>query len=323
MEKLLDVVDLTVRYGDGGNGGTPAVLGATFSIHAGEAVGMLGESGCGKTTTALALLRLLPDTADITSGSVLFRGRNLLEIDAREMREKRGAEISLIFQEPSIALNPVMCVGDQVAEVVRAHRTWGRRRCRQEAEHWLAQVLLSEVPGIYEAYPHELSGGQKQRVLIAQALACSPALVIADEPTTGLDAQTQSEILDLLRQLKANSAFLFISHDPAVLAALADRLLVMYAGKIVEEGVLAAIYRNPVHPYTRGLLGSLPETSRVFGVAREQRFMPIDGAPPDMNELPRGCSFSPRCPARVDLCSEREPALRDTQNGHRVSCHVA
>jgi len=321
METLLQVHDLTVSYRRGDTE-TCALAGATFQIDAGETVGLLGESGCGKSTTALALLRLLPGNGRVAQGVVHFRGRDLLGLDSREMEQIRGAEIALIFQEPSIALNPVMRAGEQVVEVIRAHRGWSRRRCRSRAEDLLAAVRLDDVERVYGSFPHELSGGQKRRILIAQALACDPALVIADEPTTGLDSRTQMEILDLFRDLKAQSrtAFLFISHDPEVFAGLADRLMVMYAGRIVEQGGLHHVCRTPLHPYTRGLLDSMPRTSE--GALDLQRLHPIPGSPPDMSSLPRGCPFAPRCSERLSLCESEEPSDAGWNGGRTVRCHA-
>ncbi len=324
MEELLQVVDLAASYRSDDGSETQAPAGVTFDIRAGEAVGLLGESGCGKTSTVLSLLRLLPTSARIIRGEVRFRGRNLLALSGPELRQIRGAEVSLIFQEPSIALNPVLRVEDQVAEVIRAHRPWSRRRCLDEARNSLALVHLSGSGRPFRAFPHELSGGQRQRVLIAQALACGPALILADEPTTGLDTRTQAEILDLLREMKSRrrTAFLFISHHPALLAGLADRVLVMYAGKIVEEGELNRVYENPLHPYTRGLLHSMPQDPRVRDVTGNRHLVPIAGAPPDMSNLLRGCSFAPRCPARIAACSEQEPRERAVAGDRRVRCHV-
>jgi oligopeptide/dipeptide ABC transporter ATP-binding protein len=255
-------------------------------------------------------------------GSVRFRGRELSTLPEAELSRLRGAEIALIFQEPSIALNPVICVGDQVTEVIRAHRPWEARRCRKEAESLLARVRLPAGGRVYHAYPHELSGGQNQRVLIAQALACGPSLIIADEPMSGLDAETQAGILELLLELKTHSrvAFLFISHHPGVLARLADRLLVMYAGQIVEEGSLPQVFRTPRHPYTQGLLHSLPAAADACAGKDRKRLVPIRGAPPDMNDLPPGCAFAPRCPLRMDICDLQEPQLVELGGDRQVRC---
>ncbi|HYK90203.1 MAG TPA: ABC transporter ATP-binding protein [Acidobacteriota bacterium] len=325
MEAMLQVLDLAANYRSSDGCEVPALTGVTFSIRSGEAVGLLGESGCGKSTTALTLLRLLPESARIVRGEVRFCGKNMLELGGRELRGLRGSEVSLIFQEPSIALNPVICIENQVAEVIRAHRPWNWRRCRREAREILAQVHLSDSDRLYRAYPHELSGGQKQRVLIAQALACRPSLVVADEPTTGLDARIQAEILDLLWELKVQHqiAFLFISHHPGVLARLADRVLVMYAGKIVEEGELSHVYGNPLHPYTRGLLQAIPTLSCENRTEQTRRLVPISGTVPDMRNLPRGCPFAPRCPVRAEICWNEEPPVRIADDMRRVRCHVA
>ncbi len=322
MEALLQVRDLAVSYSDGARTQIPAVTGVSFDVRAGEAVGILGESGCGKTTTALALTRLLPCTAQIVSGHVLYRDKALLDLPEREMERVRGAQISLIFSEPSVALNPVVCVGDQIVEVIRAHRSWPRRRCRAEAESLLTLVHLQATPRIYRAFPHELSGGQKQRVLIAQAVACGPALVIADEPTASLDTLVQEEILDLLRELKAGSqtSFLFISHHPEVLGRIADRLLVMYAGRIVEEGDLDDIYKSPMHPYTQGLLQASPSKPGEGDACRGKRMSPIPGSPPDMNDLPRGCAFAPRCPSRMEACTLCDPPEKELSGNRTVRC---
>lgn len=324
MDALLEVRDLTITYRTDGRMETPAVVGVSFDIHAGEAVGLLGESGCGKTTTALSLPRLLHGSARVVRGQVRYRGRELLTLPEREMERMRGEEISLIFPEPSIALNPVICIGNQIAEVIRAHRPWRMRRCRMEAESLLAQVHLQDVARIYKAFPHELSGGQNQRVLIAQALACGPSLVIADEPTAGLDARTQAEILDLIgeQKIRYHTAFLFISHHPGVLARVADRLLVMYAGRIVEEGDLIQVYRNPMHPYTQGLLRSAPLKPAASDVSTPKHLFPIPGSPPDMNDLPPGCPFAPRCPLRMDVCALREPQYTDLGGSRRVRCYA-
>jgi len=251
---LLQVRNLTVQYG-----GRSALDDVNFDIGRGEAVGVLGESGSGKTTLALALVHLLPQSAQVMSGSIRFRGREMQSADECQLQEIRGAEISIIFQEPQMALNPVMRAGDQIIEVLRAHRNWNRRRCREKAESLLKQVRLSDAH-IYSAYPHELSGGECQRVVIAQALACQPALLIADEPTSALDNTTQAEVLALLKELKERLqlALFFITHNPLLLAGIADRVLVMYAGRIVEEGTLAQVSAQPRHTYTAGLLRSIP-----------------------------------------------------------------
>ncbi|MFQ5776704.1 MAG: ABC transporter ATP-binding protein [Terriglobia bacterium] len=285
-------------------------------------MGLLGESGCGKSTVALSILRLLPPGGSVVRGSVRLRGRELLALDEARLQRVRGAEISLIFQEPGLALNPVRCVGDQVADVIRAHRVGGQKQCREQAEATLAQVRLSDTEGIYSAYPHQLSGGQRQRVLIAQALACKPALVIADEPTAALDTTIQAEILALLKELKQQLriALVLITHNPAILVGLVDRILVMYAGHLVEEGEIGEIYRNPLHPYTRDLLRSVPRPPLQNGLAPSKHLPSIAGMPPDPACLPTGCPFEPRCPDRMELCTRREPLEVQPELSRRVRC---
>jgi peptide/nickel transport system ATP-binding protein len=324
MQELLQVEGLTINYRSFLNLETPAAIGVTFAVRTGETLGLLGESGCGKTSTALALMRLLPRSARIARGRVFFRGQSILDLPERDLERMRGAQIAMIFQEPSIALNPIMRVGDQVAEVIRAHRSWNSRHCRAAALDVLSRVRLAETAGAYDAFPHELSGGQRQRILIALALACEPALVIADEPTTGLDAGTQSEILQLLVGLKQRlrTSFLFISHHPGVLAQMADRIAVMYAGKIVEEGSRNQVLQNPLHPFTRGLMQSMPQIPRESVEAREKPLSQIAGNPPDMNCLPGGCSFAPRCPERRDACATLEPEMIPLADNRYVRCFL-
>jgi ABC-type glutathione transport system ATPase component len=261
---LLQVRDLTVHYRAADGTWAAAVDAAGFDIEAGEGLGLLGESGSGKTTLALALLGLLPAAARVPHGSVRFRGVELLGLDEEGWQGIRGAEVALIRQEPGLALNPVLRVGQQVAEVMHSHRRWTWRRCREEAVSCLAEVGLPDPPRLFRAYPHELSGGQRQRVAIAQAIACRPALIIADEPTTALDSITQAEILALLRELKVRLglSLLFITHSLGTLTGLADRVMVMHAGRIVEEGPLERICLDPLHPYTRDMLASLRRRTR-------------------------------------------------------------
>lgn len=315
MDALLQVRDLTVSYYPNKGRGIPALRGLSFDMAPGEAVGLLGESGCGKTTLALSLLRLLPERGRILGGSVVFRGANLLELDEHELQKVRGAEISMVYQEPGAALNPVIRVGDQVAEVLLAHQEMSLRCARSEARSLLAQVGLAEESGISQAYPHQLSGGQRQRVVIAQAIACRPALIIADEPSTALDSVTQVEILTLLKSLQAELqlALLFITHDPSLLAHLVDRVLVMYAGRLIEEGAAERVLEKPLHPYTQGLLGARPAFSSAGG---RRLLNAIPGGPPDPACMPPGCPFEPRCRDRMDVCRTLEPApLRPRQSG--------
>lgn len=266
LEKLLQVRGLTVQFCSREGIRHRAVDRVSFDIAAGEVLGLMGESGCGKTTIALSLLGLLPSDCTLAAGSIQFRGQELLALDERSYQRIRGAGISMVHQEPGISLSPVLRVGDQVAEVFRAHRDWGWRRCRAEAESMIVRVGLPGTARIFFAYPHQLSGGQLQRIVLAQALACEPALMIADEPTASLDARSQAEFLNLLRETKERSqvSILLISHTPEIQASLSDRLLVMKDGRIVEEGSFTQLYRSPSHPYTRAML-----RRKASGVADE------------------------------------------------------
>jgi oligopeptide/dipeptide ABC transporter ATP-binding protein len=320
MQPLLQVQNLEVRYSLDGERQSVAVDDLSFSISAGEAVGVLGESGCGKTTLGLSLLRLLPKAARVLRGAVLFRGRDLVTLAERDLRKVRGAGISMVHQEPGMALNPVIRVGDQIAEVLRSHDSLSWTRAREEARALLAQVGLAGEKRIDLAYPHQLSGGQKQRVVIAQAIACHPALVIADEPTTALDAATQMEILTLLKSLqnKLQLAFLLISHNPDELEHFVDRILVMYAGRVVEEGPARNVIQAPLHPYTQGLLRARP--TAVPGAKRKLPLAVIPGEPPDLTDLPAGCAFEARCSDGRSLCRTRKPEEVWPEAARRVCC---
>jgi len=318
MQPLLQVRDLTVVYRSGRRE-ISAVADLTFDIAAGESVGLLGESGCGKTTLGLTLLRLLPMSGHVKGGSVIFRDTDLLTLEERELRRIRGAGISMVYQEPDMALNPVLRVGDQIGEVLRAHRALSRTHSC-EVKALLEQVGFQAESGIDQAYPHQLSGGQKQRVVIAQAIACHPALIIADEPTTSLDAVTQSEIRTLLKSLqtKLQVALLVISHDPDELEQIADRILVMYAGHLVEAGRTQEILEKPLHPYTQGLL-----RARLSNVPSENHKKPlavIPGESPDLARLPTGCVFEPRCSYSDSLCGLCTPPDFQPEASRRVAC---
>lgn len=317
-EPLLQVRDLTIHFG---STSAAVVDRANFDIGPGEAVGLLGESGCGKTTLGLALIRLLPPAARIAHGSIRFRGREMLLENDCQLQKIRGAEVSIIFQEPQMSLNPVIRVGDQIAEVLRAHTNWNRQRRREEAESLLRQVRLFDAH-IYSAYPHQLSGGECQRVVIAQALACKPTFLIADEPTSALDNTTQSEVLVLLKDLKERLglALFFITHNPSLLAGIADRVLIMYAGRIVEEGTLAQVLWQPRHPYTEELLRSIPPLPGTYAYARKSRLPSIASMPLDVAHLGDGCPFEPRCPERLDTCVTRDPEQVQIEDGVRVRC---
>ena len=320
MEPLLRVHDLTVRYGAARQRMVHALSGVGFELEAGQALGVLGESGSGKTTLALALLRLLPKTAVVQQGEIVFRGVNLLSLGERDLQHVRGAGISLVHQEPGAALNPVMSVGVQVAEVIRAHQHLTAGQARASAKQLLAQVGLGGESDIDAAFPHQLSGGQRQRVVIAQAIACRPALIIADEPTTALDATVQADILDLLRDLQAKLklGLILITHDPTLLKSTVQRILVMYAGRIIEDGPAVEVLSRPAHPFTQALLQCQLATSPQ---GPPSRFVAIPGEPPNLAALPAGCSFAPRCLERMDVCDSRPPVATLQECGRRVWCY--
>jgi peptide/nickel transport system ATP-binding protein len=320
--EILSVRSLTVCYEAAGANPVHAVEDATFAIRPAEVVGVLGESGCGKTTLAHSLLKLLPASARILGGSIRYQGIDLLGLGERELREIRGAEISLIPQEPGIALCPVIPVGEQVAEVIRAHRPWPRERCRTEAMALLELVRLSDVARQFKSYPHQLSGGELQRVAIAQAVACRPQLIIADEPTTALDATVEAGILALLKDLQASekTSFLFISHNPAVLREVAGRILVMYAGQIVEEGAADEVLGRPEHPYTQALLKCAPRKGDETSPSSRGPLFSIPGEPPLLSGDPSSCLFEPRCEQRMTECRERSPDVYRTGATRKVRC---
>jgi peptide/nickel transport system ATP-binding protein len=317
MGGLLDIRGLTTLF-DTGDRELRAVNGVHLSLEAGETLGLVGESGCGKSMLASSILRLVPPPGRIASGEIRWKGRDLVPLSESEMRRVRGREIGLVFQEPAAALNPVMTVGDQVAEPLRVHLGLSRREAKKRVVELFQAVRIADPERRVGDYPHEMSGGMKQRVLIAAAIACSPDLLIADEPTTALDVTVQAQVLELLRRLKEEYrlAMLLISHDLGVVAENADRVAVMYAGRIVEEAPVRSIFKNPGHPYTAGLLRSLPRRS---GNGRA-RLEAIDGTVPDLARLPQGCAFAPRCPLRFEPC-DSVPPLVEVAPGHRAACY--
>jgi oligopeptide/dipeptide ABC transporter ATP-binding protein len=325
MDILFKIVNLHVHYGESSNRKIYALNGANLKVHSGEVLGLLGESGSGKSTIAKASMRLLPKGAQVTQGRIELEGVDLLTLTEKELQKVRGARIAVIPQEAGQSLNPVMKIGEQVAEVIRAHRTQSAKQCRQEAETLLQKVQLDlGNRRAYDAYPHQLSGGQQQRVAIAQALACQPALVIADEPTASLDPETAEEILQFLYSLKTDKkmSLLFITHDPKILLRLADRVAVMYAGRVIEEGSLEQIFQDPLHPYTKALLACLRSSSQQFESHAEKRLPSIEGSAPDPENVAAGCSFAPRCLQRMQICDEQHPALIEKQNGRQVECFL-
>ena len=301
-----------------------AVDGVSFAVYPGETLAVVGESGCGKSVTALSVLRLIASPpGKIVSGKLLFQDRNLLELDEAEMRELRGNDISMIFQEPMTSLNPVLTAGRQIAEALRVHRGLGRGEALAGAVSMLRQVDIPEPERRALEYPHQLSGGMRQRVMIAMALACDPRLLIADEPTTALDVTIQAQILDLMRALKEKSgaAIVLITHDLGVVAEMAQRVVVMYAGRKVEEAPVDALFARPRHPYTRGLLSSIPRLGEAAGGTR--RLAEIPGVVPSLRGEIAGCVFAPRCPHATERCRREYPPLEEKGGGHAVACWEA
>ena len=298
-----------------------AVDGVNFEVYPGEVLGIVGESGCGKSVTSLSIMRLINVPGRITDGEILFDGRDLVKATEEEMMQVRGNRISMIFQQPQSALNPVFRAGEQISEVLNIHQDFGKEAGKHRAIDLLKQVGIPEPARRAESFPHELSGGMAQRVMIAMALACIPDLLIADEPTTALDVTIQAQILDLMREMRnqLGSAMILITHDLGVIAEMADRVAVMYAGEIVEQSPVASLFDTPLHPYTKGLMGSIP----VLGEVRD-RLEVIPGSVPNLIDLPTGCRFAPRCKARMEnnltICTDKKPDLVDVAQGHKVRC---
>jgi len=320
-EFLCEVRGLSVTYALRDGKRIRAVDDLSLAIRNGEVVGILGESGCGKSTLANAILRLLPGHADSEQGTVLFRDCDLLSMSESKLREIRGREIAVVPQDPALALNPVMNAGSQIAEVLRAHLPLRGRERRARTLQLLSEVGFDRPEDIYGAYPHQLSGGQRQRVAIAQAISCRPALLIADEPTSKLDAPLQAEIIALLAHIRREHgiSIVMISHDPAVFAGFADRVAVMYAGRIVEIGTTVQIFRQPLHPYTQALV-QIAKSAVTAAPAARVRFAAIEGDSPDPSTLPSGCRFHPRCPERMEICSQRCPQVFLPEPSRPVSC---
>ena len=318
---FVQVRDLSVTYHPENGGPIRALDGLRIEVRPGEIVGILGESGCGKSTLASALLRLLAPHAKCERGTILVGGRDLLILSERELRAIRGREISLITQDPAVALNPVMTAGSHVDEVLRAHLALNAPQRRERVTELFREVGFDHPEEICSAYPHQLSGGQRQRIAIAQAVACRPALLIADEPTSKLDATLQAEIVALLSQIRRQhgTAILVISHDPALFAGFADRIAVMYAGRIVEVGGSAEIFGRPLHPYTQALV-RIATSSVIRGSTARTRLPAIDGESPDPTCIPVGCRFEARCSERMDICSRRYPREFMPEPSRPVNC---
>jgi peptide/nickel transport system ATP-binding protein len=314
---LLAVEHLTTGFDVNGRF-VPAVIDVSFLVSAGETLGLVGESGSGKSLTAFSIMRLVERPGRIDAGRVIYKGRDLRGLSERDMQDVRGGEIALIFQEPMTALNPVFTIGSQIEETLLVHRRATRRTARARALELLEAVSIPEPGRRIREYPHQLSGGLRQRALIAISLACDPSLVIADEPTTALDVTIQAQILDLLRDLQRRMglALLLITHDLGVVAEMADRVAVMYAGRIVEEAPVKVLFQDPKHPYTRGLMASMP------GGAPGTRLRAIQGTVPPLGELPPGCAFTPRCPDRFEPCPTAPPGDTNVGPGRTVKCYL-
>ena len=319
MKKLLEVENLTTNFHIG-VGCVQAVRGVSFHLDAGESLGIVGESGSGKSVTMMSIMGLLPEYADVTADAIRFDGTDMLHLSAGEFRKIRGNGIGMIFQDPMTSLNPLYTVEDQITEPLRVHKNMKKAEARAAALELLRKVEIPNPEARLKQYPHELSGGMRQRVMIAAAIACHPKLVIADEPTTALDVTIQAQVLELLQHLKreSNTSIIMITHDLGVIASMCSRILVMYGGIICEQGSAREIFYSPKHPYTWGLLRSIPKMSEE----RPEKLVPINGTPPDMLRPPKGCPFAPRCPYAMPVCRSYlapETAISDT---HRCACHL-
>ena len=316
-ENLIEVKKLVTQF-SGKNGTVTAVDGVSFHVKRGETLGIVGESGCGKSVTSMSILRLIPkQTGKIASGEILFEGRDLAKLSEKEMRQIRGNEIAMIFQDSMTGLNPVMTIGKQLVETITAHSKMDKKEAWARAEEMLTKVGIPSPAQRLKEFPHQLSGGMRQRVMIAMALSCNASLFIADEPTTALDVTIQAQILELMRELteKENKSLMLITHDMGVVAEMADDVMVMYAGKEMEYGDVRSIFKDPLHPYTRGLLKSIPRLDQ----SSDDPLFNIPGSVPDLSEMPKGCRFCTRCPEADKRCREQEPGLYDV-NGRQVRC---
>ena len=320
MNKLLKVEALTTEFLTC-EGRAKAVDRFSFDIGYGETVGLVGESGCGKSVTALSIMRLVSDPPGrISGGSIIFEGKDLLSLPEKEMRKIRGNDIAIVFQEPLSSLNPVFTCGEQIREAIALHQGMGRKQSRERAVEMLRMVKIPDPDKRYSSYPHQMSGGMRQRVMIAMALSCQPKLLLADEPSTALDVSVQAQIMELLSDLREamSMAILLITHDLSVVAQMAERVIIMYAGTAVEEASVKEIFSDPKHPYTEGLLASIPKLN-----ARVDRLSVIPGNVPDPKNLPSGCRFSDRCPKREERCFLKEPPMFTTGEKHFVRCWLS
>ncbi len=320
MDPLLEVRDLTTRFYTL-DGVVHAVNGISYTLSEGETLGIVGESGCGKSVSVLSVMALIPEPpGKIAAGEVLYRGQDLLKLDETEIQHIRGNEIAMVFQDPMTSLNPVLTIGRQISEALIVHLGMDREQARQRTVELLDVVGIPQAADRYRDYPHQFSGGMRQRVMIAMALACAPSIFIADEPTTALDVTIQAQIIDLVKGLRdrLGMAVIWITHDLGIIAGLAERVLVMYAGFIIERGSVDDIYGDPRHPYTLALLKSLPRVDRTS----DERLATISGLPPDLLGLPPGCPFTPRCEYAVERCRQENPQLESIGFGHEIACWV-
>ncbi|MFB3763876.1 MAG: ABC transporter ATP-binding protein [Methanotrichaceae archaeon] len=307
---LLDIINLKAHFPTS-DGMVKAVDCVDLSLGERERLGLIGETGCGKTVLGMSIIRLLQPTTRI-DGQILFRGKDLLKLSEEEMRRNRGKEIAMILQNPTTSLNPVLKIGDQIAEAIRLHQGLNKKEARQKAVEVLESVRIPEASKRANQYPHELSGGMKERAMIAMGLACDPSLIIADEPTKGLDMDTKAQIVDLLKKVTARKSMLIITHDLGVAGQICDRIAVMYAGELLEEAGSKAILNHPVHPYTQGFINSLPSRG----------LLPIRGSSPSLIDPPHGCRFHPRCDRALDICRNKHPEMIRLENDHLVRCHL-
>jgi len=320
MTPLLDVRDLETRFYTR-DGVVHAVNGISFYVDSGETLGIVGESGCGKSVSVLSVMRLIPSPpGKIEGGEVLFDGRDLLKVSDEEIRRVRGNKIAMIFQDPMTSLNPVLTISKQVGEALQLHLGMSKKEARDRTVELLEMVGIPGAASRVDDYPHQFSGGMRQRVMIAMGLSCNPQLLIADEPTTALDVTIQAQIIDLVKRLQDSlgMAIIWITHDLGIVAGLVDRMVVMYSGYVVESANVNDVYGDPRHPYTLGLLRSIPR----LDAGLKEKLTPIEGLPPDLLNPPKGCPFEPRCGYRIERCREEPPKLREAEDGHRVACWV-
>ena len=323
MEKILEVRNLKTAFSTEA-GVVNAIDDVSFTVTRGKTLGLVGESGCGKSVTSLSIMRLIPNPPGrIVGGEIFYKGQDLLKLSEPEMRKLRGNEISMIFQEPMTSLNPVFTIGDQVQESLRYHQGLSRKQAREKSIEMFRMVNIPSPETRVDEFPHQLSGGMRQRVMIAMALACKPQVLICDEPTTALDVTIQAQVLEIMKKLRETlgMAMILITHDLGVVAETADEVAVMYAGRIVEQGPVSEIFANPKHPYTRGLLNSIPKLNAAGARKKKSRLETIPGIVPSLLELPVGCRFQDRCSFVKDQCRQSVPALRAVTSSHQVACY--